>query len=374
MSRAVLTQLIVERALELGFDQVGVIPAQEPPHFAQFQSWLDRGLHGEMGFLSLNQTLRRKPCFLHPRTQSIIVVAMSYCPSGRGEPTLKVARYAWGNEYHKLMRKRLATLGRFIDTELNQTEPTTRAFVDSAPVLERDFANLAGLGWFGKNTNLINQRLGSYFFLGELFVEVELDQVGRSVPDRCGTCSACVEACPTGAIVAPCCVDARRCISYLTIELKSPVDRFLRPMIGENLFGCDICQTVCPWNRKAQPAREPAFELRAELSDLTEIDLLQLSQVTFDRLFANSPLRRATRDRIARNAAIVLGNRRDPDSIPALAGALQSHTSPLVRGHAAWALGQFQDAAAFSELELARITELHRDVLDEIEHTRRNHK
>lgn len=369
-----LTQLVVERALQLGFEQVGVIPAQQPPHFEQFQSWLDKGFHGEMGYLWRNQKLRRQPRSLHQGTQSIIAVAMSYRPSGGVEPILNVARYAWGNDYHQLMRKRLAQLGRFIDSELNNEEPTSRAFVDSAPILERGFAHLAGLGWVGKNTNLINQTLGSTFFLGELFVEAELDAVGHPVPDRCGTCSACVEGCPTGAIVAPHCVDARRCISYLTIELKGSVDPSLREMMGENLFGCDICQTVCPWNRKAQSAKEPAFQLRAEWSQLTEIDLLQLSQPTFDRLFKSSPLRRAKREGLARNAAIVLGNRCDPDSIPGLVGALKSHTSPLVRGHVAWALGRFRDVSAGSELEVARNDEQHPYVLDEIGKSLKNHK
>jgi epoxyqueuosine reductase len=224
--------------------------------------------------------------------------------------------------------------------------------------MERDLAAQAGLGWFGKSTNVIDQSLGSYLFLGELLLGHELDTVVHEAPDRCGRCTACIDLCPTGAILAPYKVDARRCISYLTIELRGPIPRALRSAIGDHLFGCDICQIVCPWNRKARPLHEAAFRPRPEIEGLTAADLLRLSADEFAARFAGSPIRRAGRDGMARNAAVVLGNSGNPRVIPDLVGALRADASPIVRSHAAWALGRMAPASsARLALELARMHE-----------------
>lgn len=359
--------LILERARELGFDGVAIVPLEVPRHLDAFEAWLAQGRHGEMGYMARHRALRADPGELHPGAVSAVVVSMSHSPDPADDGPPGIARYARGADYHRLMRRRLARLGRFAEELLGPGSASPRACVDSAPVLERDLAERAGIGWFGKSANIIDQRLGSYLFLGELFLGHDLPEVSRTAPDRCGRCTLCIDACPTGAIVAPYQVDSRLCISYLTIELRGPIPRRLRAPIGDHLFGCDICQVVCPWNRKAPPLSEAAFRPRETLRGLSAADLLRMTEREFDRVFAGMAVRRAKRATMARNAAVVLGNSGDPRAVPDLVAALRGDPSPLVRGHAAWALGRLGGQPARLALEMARIRESDAWVIEEIE-------
>lgn len=365
-----LASLVLERALELGFDDAAIVPAEEPAHYGALRDWLAAGMHGEMAYMERHAELRRHPSGVLAGARSVVAVSMSHRPEGDDGEAGGVARYARGADYHKLVRKRLAQLGDLVRAELGTSgvpDAETRACVDSAPVLERDLAVRAGLGWFGKSTNVISQRLGSYLFLGELLVTAELPERARPAPDRCGRCTACIEACPTGAIVAPYRVDARRCISYLTIELRGPIPRELRAPMGDHLFGCDICQIVCPWNRKAPPLREAAFRPRPEVAGLSAVALLGMDPARFEVISRGSPMRRTGRDAMARNAAVVLGNSRDERAVPALVAALEGDRSPVVRGHSAWALGRIGGSAARAALAVARGSEVEASVREEIE-------
>jgi epoxyqueuosine reductase len=253
-----------------------------------------------------------------------------------------VARYAQGADYHDVLRQRLNQLLAWVQTECPGCQG--RGVVDTAPLLERDFARRAGLGWFGKNTMLLHKRLGSYFFLGALLLDLELRPDPPYETSHCGTCTACLEACPTQAFPEPGVLDARRCISYLTIELRGPVPPELREPLGDWLFGCDVCQEVCPWNRKAPPGTEPALQPRPDLVALDPAELLGLSEEAFRRRFRGTALTRAKRRGLLRNAALVLGNCGDPAALPALQRALQD-PEPLVREAARWAIRQIDDAA-----------------------------
>jgi epoxyqueuosine reductase len=241
-----------------------------------------------------------------------------------------------------------------------------RAYVDTGPLLERDLARRAGLGWFGKNTMLLHPRIGSYFFLGALMLDLPLRPDPPFTGDHCGTCTRCLDACPTGAFVGPRVLDARRCISYLTIELRGPIPRELRPLVGDWIFGCDICQEVCPWNRKAPVSLEPAFRPRAGFETPELIPMLQMTQEEFSARFKGSPIKRAKRRGLLRNVAVALGNAGDRAAIPALVVALRD-PEPLVRGHAAWALGRLGGAAALSALRATREGEDDPFVIEELE-------
>jgi len=336
-----LTAALKAEAHRLGFALVGVAPAVTPGGLHHFLQWLDAGYAGEMLYLS-----RREEAYQHPRSvlggvRSIVMLGMNYqsaSPAPHDVPA-RVSRYAWGaGDYHDLLRDRL----RQLSACLEQLQPgcLTRGIVDTAPLLERDFARRAGLGWFGKNTLLINKQQGSWFFLAALLVDVELCYDDEHSASHCGTCTRCLEACPTDAFVEPYVLDARKCISYLTIELRGPIPRELRAPVGDWLFGCDVCQEVCPWNHKAPLSGEDVFQPRAEIAACDPIELLSLSEEAFRARFRHSPLGRPKRGGLLRNAAIVLGNRREPRAIPALIRALDDAES-LVRGAAAWALGEY---------------------------------
>jgi epoxyqueuosine reductase len=274
-----------------------------------------------------------------PETQSIVLTGMNYYP-GTFPPTEgsrgRVSRYAWGADYHDVILRKLHQLAEWIDGQLER-RLTYRAYVDTGPLLERELAQRAGLGWMGKNTNLISPKMGSYFFLGELLLDLELEPDAPFAEDRCGTCTACLDACPTGALTAPRTLDARRCISYLTIEQRGAIPEGIRPLIGDWVFGCDVCQEVCPWNgRFARPAREPAFKPVHATLDLVE--MLTLDEDAFRNRFRETPLWRARRAGLLRNAAVVLGNLGDATAVPALERAL-SDPEPVVARHAIWALG-----------------------------------
>ena len=343
---------IKSAAQELGFELVGISPVKLPPHGESFARWLRDGFAGELGYMSRTEALRRDPHELVPWAKSIISVGMNYfTPHGRPKDSNSaegwISRYAWGDDYHDLMKARLEKL---LDTvrALCGEAIEGRAFVDSGPVLERDFAGVAGLGWVGKNTQLISPKRGSWFFLGELFVDLPLDY-DRPMRDRCGQCDLCLKACPTQAFVGPYVLDARRCISYLTIELKGAMPRHLRPLVGNHIFGCDICQEVCPYNVKAQATAEAAFGPRAGLHAPQLIPLLSMTEAQFRERFRGSPILRAKRRGFLRNVAVALGNLKSQEAVPALIAALDD-TEPLVRGHAAWALGEIGGSLAESAL------------------------
>jgi epoxyqueuosine reductase len=328
------------RAHELGFELAGIAPATPADGFDRLRQWLDRGLAGEMDYLRRHAQARRHPSSILANVRSVVMLGMNYYPgSGDGQidpvATGKVARYARGQDYHDVLWERLNRLLEWVQEEI----PTCRGrgVVDTAPLLERDFARRAGLGWFGKNTMLLNKRLGSYFFLGALLLDVELRPDPVHETSHCGTCTACLDACPTQAFVGPGWLDARRCISYLTIEVKGSIPPELREPMGNWVFGCDMCQEVCPWNRKAPPAVERSFRPRPDLDPVDPIELLGLSPEEFRRRFRGTALMRPRRRGLLRNAAIVLGNRGDPAALTALHKAL-TDPEPLVREAAQWAI------------------------------------
>ncbi len=350
--RAALSSRIKEEAQRLGFELAGISPVKLPPHEESFAEWLRQGFAGELGYMERTEHLRRDPHALVPWAVSIVSVGMNYYtdhprPEATNETKGWISRYAWGDDYHELLKQRLDSLLEAIRA-MDDGPIDGRAFVDSGPVLERDFAGVAGLGWIGKNTHLISPKKGSWFFLGELFLSIELDY-DRPMRDRCGKCDLCLKACPTGAFVGPYILDARRCISYLTIELKGWMPRHLRPLVGNHIFGCDICQEVCPYNVKTRPTSEPAYAPRPGLYAPDLIPLLALTEQEFRRHFRGSPILRAKRRGFLRNVAVALGNVGNAEAVPALTGALDDE-EPLVRGHAAWALGRIGTAEAADAL------------------------
>jgi epoxyqueuosine reductase len=342
--RGDLSRAIKAEAQRLGFDLAGIAPAVAPAGFAGFQEWLQRGYAGEMNYLETRREAYSHPQHVLAAARSVILLAMNYRtadppPSGANQG--RVSRYAWGTgDYHDVLRDRLRRLADFIHGR--HPECRTRCVVDTAPLLERDFARLAGLGWFGKNTMLINKRLGSWLFLAALLTDVELEYDAPHETAHCGTCTRCLDACPTDAFVEPYVLDARRCISYLTIELRdAPIPEEYREGVGEWLFGCDICQDVCPWNRKSPPSSEPAFQPSPDLAPTDALHLLSLGEEEFAERFNGTSLARPRRAGLLRNAAIVLGNTGDERAVPVLERAL-ADPERLVREAAAWALGRIR--------------------------------
>ena len=347
---AILAADIKQRARELGFDLVGITTADPPPHAAQFQQWLANGSHGEMGYMAKNADKRVAPTEVLPNARSIVVVAINYftgpaphpvpLPAMRGEGVRrtgegKVARYAWGErDYHDIMAEKLEALVTAL-RELGGSDAKALWYMDTGPIFERDLAQRAGIGFIGKHTNLINRSLGNWLFLGEVLTNLELPADPPERP-RCGTCRRCLDACPTGALVAPYQLDARRCISYLTIELKGAIPVELRSVIGDRVFGCDDCLEICPWNRFARQSSVREFRHR-ELPPLTEF--LSWDEQKFRDFFRGTPIFRTKRRGFLRNVCVVLGNIGEASALPALERAL-SDPEPLVREHAAWAVEQ----------------------------------
>ena len=345
-----LAASIKEWGRELGFDDVGIAEPPLPDDEAHLLRWLQRGYHGGMHYMGRHGVKRARPAQLVPGTQRIIAVRLNYRP-----PHLEsdsevladsarafVARYALGRDYHKLMRKRLQKLAERIQAHIGPFG--YRAFVDSAPVLEKALARNAGLGWIGKNTLILNRQAGSYFVLGELFTDLPLP-TDEPVTAHCGSCRACLDVCPTGAIVGPYQLDARKCISYLTIEHHGSIDEELRPYMGNRIFGCDDCQAVCPWNKFAQPTPEPDFLPREGLDTASLTELFAWDEATYLQRTTGSPLRRLGYERWLRNIAVALGNAADSETaVPALE-ARRHHPSALVREHVDWALGRHSTEA-----------------------------
>jgi len=368
MDRAALTEELKNRAGELGFSLAGVCPAVAPPGAERFDEWLAAGYAGQMRYLGDRREAYHDPRHVLDGARSIVMLAMNYRTAEPAEPRAgegRVSRYAWGDaDYHDVIRERLDQLADF----LLEREPAAkvRGVVDTAPLLEREFAQLAGLGWVGKNTVLINRQEGSWFFLAALLSDLELSYDAPHESDHCGTCRACLDACPTGAFPQPYVLDASRCISYLTIELRDAVPAELRARVGEWLFGCDVCQDVCPWNHRAPLSREAAFAPRAGSNPIELAALFDLDEAAFHERFRHTPLWRPKRRGILRNAAIVLGNRPTPAALPALCRGLND-SEPLVRGACAWALGRNPQPAARDALRRRLEIESEAEVLSEID-------
>lgn len=346
-----LRETIVKRAAELGFAKTGFSTTDLGRHETRLLNWLDNGFHGEMDYMQRHADLRAKPAHLHPGTITIISVCMNYYPEQSAEPwgvinkpeLGYVSRYALGRDYHKLMRKRLQKLADRIEREIGPFG--YRAFVDSAPVMEKGIAEQAGLGWIGKNSNLLNREAGSWFFLGELYTDLPLEPTPTDSTDHCGSCSACIEICPTRAIVQPYIVDARLCISYLTIELRGSIPVELRPLIGNRIYGCDDCQLVCPWNKFLQHTCESDFSPRNDLDQPTLVSLFSWTEKQFLDRTAGSAIRRIGYDCWLRNIAVAMGNApHDQQIIEALESQLPA-ASEMVGEHINWALAQQHGSA-----------------------------
>lgn len=370
----------------MGFDDCRIAPAQPAAHRALFEQWIAAGKHGDMAWLARTPERRTDPTLVLPGAKSVIVLALNYYqggtayPSGQdwerrhvtgsGDPATptasaplpasgkqpqttannrqqpqtpyRIARYAWNNDYHDLIEKKLRSLSDFLTAHGG----TQRPYVDTGPVLERDFASLAGLGWGGKSTMQIHRHLGTWFFLADILTTLELppDSPG---PDHCGTCTRCITACPTQAITAPRSLDARRCISYLTIESKGAIPLEFRRAIGDRIYGCDSCLDACPWNRHAQASHEATFQARASIFEHTLRDFLTLTDETFRALFAKSPIKRIKRPAFLRNVCVALGNTGGPEDLPALEAAAQDENA-LIAEHAAWAIAEIMARAEAS--------------------------
>ncbi|MBY0458058.1 MAG: tRNA epoxyqueuosine(34) reductase QueG [Gemmataceae bacterium] len=352
------------RARDLGFALSGIAPATDADGFARFEAWLDRGFAGEMSYLPKLRAEHRHPRSILEGVRSVLMVGMEYRAGvggqdsafrrdeGEAQPALnpeswpptpaRVAAYAAGPDYHRFIWDRLNALAAWLEAEVQGCE--TEAVADTAPLLERDFARRAGLGWVGKNTMLINTRRGSFFFLGAVLTNLELPADAPATSSHCGTCTACLDACPTRAFPEPFVLDARKCISYLTVELRSDIPVELREPMGNWLYGCDVCQDVCPWNRRAGERGEVAFPHEPELAWLDPAELLGLDADAFRVRFKKTSLFRNRRAGLLRNAALVLGNVGGEHAIPALERAL-SDPEEVVREAAAWALGRIRQRA-----------------------------
>jgi len=343
-----LKQAIKQEAHRLGFILVGVTTPDPPPHWSTYENWLTLGHHGEMAYLGNERArlCRAEPLCIMPECRSILVLGMRYPDpktiplhpelSSRG----RIAAYSWGTDYHTLLPERLEVLADFIKEQVNHSI-SYRIYTDTGPILERDLAQRAGLGWIGKNTCLIAPGIGSYFFLAEILLDIEIPPDPPFETDHCGTCTRCIQACPTGCILPNRTLDARRCISYLTIELKGEIPLVLRPLLGNWIFGCDICQMVCPWNRFASSDVEPQFTSQDIAIQPMLAEEILLSQDMFNHKFRTSPIRRARRRGYLRNIAVAIGNACEPASIPAIE-QIQQDPEPLIRQHARWALEQIK--------------------------------
>lgn len=326
---------IKAQAYALGFDLAGIAKLGPAGTFPEFDRWLERGHGGDMAWLRRDAALRKDTRLPHRGARSAIVVALDY---GGKQPSGTLARYARGRDYHAVMKERLYALLRWVETETG-SRVSGRPYVDTGPILERDLARLAGIGWFGRNTMLINPKQGSFLFLGALFVDLELEPDAPFVEEHCGTCRRCVEACPTQAIMDDGVLAATRCISYLTIEKRGAIPEELRPAIGTLVYGCDICQDVCPWNvRFASEARDPDLTSGSLEASPDPVALLRMDNDGFQRRFGGTAVTRAGRQGLARNAAVALGNRGATGDLEVLVEVLESEEDPVVREHVSWAI------------------------------------
>jgi epoxyqueuosine reductase len=365
--RADRAAIIKAWAREAGFDRAGVAPLGPPEHGTALTAWLERGDQAGMEYMHRRPEARLQPAQILPGGRSAVCVALQYHPltgadEPRGDLWPRVARYARGRDYHDLMIERLRRLGERIESAFPGT--AWQPYVDTGPVLERELAARAGLGAVGKNTNLLHPEAGSWFLLGELFLTLALTP-DDPVADLCGSCTRCLEACPTGALAEPFRLDSRRCISYWTIEHRGDLPPPARELVADWVFGCDICQEVCPCNEAPKPAEHPELALPAMRAELDLAALLLISRDEYVERFRGSPMKRAKREGLRRNAAVAMGNRGDPAYLSPLTRALSS-SEPVVRRHAAWALGRMGSVGRAS-LEAARRAESEPSVVAEIE-------
>ncbi|MEI7684252.1 MAG: tRNA epoxyqueuosine(34) reductase QueG [Planctomycetota bacterium] len=333
-----VAQAIKDLARSIGFDRVGVAAATDADGFERLTEWLARGFAGDMAYMHKHAPARRHPSSVLPGVRSVVMVSLNYRQTTSGGP---IAQYARGLDYHDVLRDRLNRLLKAIQNVY--PEIAGRGVVDTAPLLERDFARRAGLGWFGKNTMLIHPTLGSFFFLGALLLDVDLPVDEPFAKNHCGTCTRCLDACPTDAFPAPGWLDSRRCISYLTIEQRGSIPDEFRSGLGDWAFGCDICQDVCPWNKKAPFAGDPAFAPREDLVAPDLLKLLEITEDEFRRQFRGTALLRTKRVGLVRNVALVLGNLGDRAALPALR-RVSDDPDPILREAAAWAIAKIAAA------------------------------
>ncbi len=342
-----MKEALLAQAQSLGFELCRVAACGPPPHADAFRRWLEEGRAGEMGWLARNADRRTDPQLVLPGARSVVVLALNYLqPAPQAAPQApassqapapqlskgRIARYAWGDDYHDLIEKKLALLDQWLTARGGRQ----RYYVDTGPILERDYAALAGIGWHGKSTMLIHPKLGTWFFLAELLTTLEIAPDQPAV-DRCGNCTRCVTACPTAAITGPQQLDARRCVSYLTIELKGSIPLEMRPLIGDRIYGCDDCLEACPWNRFARSSQEAAFAARPFVHGMALREYLALSAESFRELFKKSPIKRIKRRGFLRNVCVALGNVGTEHDLPALQSAALD-TEPLIAEHAQWAI------------------------------------
>ncbi len=368
-SPADLKQALVQRAREIGFDDCRVAAAQAPSHAQEFRAWLDAGAAAEMDWMARGAEKRHDPQRVLAGARSVIVLAMNYWQGSAemrnadcglrnkeiddrmtesGGPG-RIARYAWGDDYHDVIERKLEQLNDFLETAGGRQ----RHYVDTGPVLERDFAAAAGIGWHGKSTMLLNRTLGTWFFLAEIFTTLDLPADSPQA-EHCGSCTRCIDACPTGAITAPHRLDARRCISYLTIELKGSIPLELRPLVGDRIYGCDDCLEACPWNRFAQTARETAFAARPVLTQMQLRDYLALDELQFREIFRGSPIKRIKRRGLLRNVCVALGNVGSEGDLAALEVAARD-AEALVAEHAVWAIEQIRTRPRVNGKTIAKV-------------------
>ncbi len=331
---------VFQRALQLGFDDCRFTTVLPPSHAPRFQRWLQAGLHGQMDYLARNAHKRIAPALLLAGAKTIITLAASYAPPSAGAAG-RIARYARFGDYHRILGGRLKDLAALLHSLGSGVRSLWH--VDTGPLLERDLAERAGLGFIGKHTNLISRKLGNWIFLAEIITTLELEPDAPE-KNRCGSCRRCIAACPTAAITAPFQLDARRCVSYLTIELKGAIPEALRPMIGNRIFGCDDCLAACPWNRFAREGAIMSPYYRPDMAAPDLIQLLSLDEAAFEQRFAGTPIRRAKRRGLLRNVCVALGNRGDQAALPALERAA-ADAEPLVAEHARWAISRIQAPA-----------------------------
>ncbi|TWT75921.1 Epoxyqueuosine reductase [Posidoniimonas polymericola] len=363
-----LTARLKRQAEQLGFAYAGVCPAVRPPGADHLDDWLEAGYAGQMSYLADRRHAYEHPSHVLDGCRSVMMLAMSYrtvAPANPGPGQARVSRYAWGDaDYHDLIRNRLHRLADALRQEVPEAQ--TRCVVDTAPLLERDFARLAGLGWIGKNTLLLTKPDGSWFFLAALLTDVELDYDAPMEASHCGTCTACLDACPTDAFPQPGVLDASRCISYLTIELRDQVPVELRPGMGDWLFGCDVCQDVCPWNRRSPESPLASFSPQPGANPIELAPLFALDEAGFRQRFRKTPLWRAHRRGLLRSAAIVLGNTQPAGGVELLRTGLHDN-EPIVRGASAWALGQYASDSARAALSERASVETDAGVQTEID-------
>ena len=361
-----LSEQIRRRAREAGFALAGITTAHRAPLADMLRAWLERGMHGTMRYMEDGDGRRADPQLYLPWARALVVVGLNYYTAHALSSSPEhgaISRYAWGRDYHRLVRERLERLRAAIAALAPGCR--TQPFVDTSPVLEKGVAAAAGLGWRGKHTNLLRKQYGSWFFLGGLATDLELEP-DPPARDHCGTCRRCIDVCPTRAIVAPYVLDARLCISYLTIELRGPIPRALRPLVGNRIFGCDDCQDVCPWNRFAQVTHVAGFEPGDGNLNPRLVDLMGLTRSEWNRRFKRTAIRRAHYEGFLRNVAVALGNWGTPAALPALLVRLDD-ASPLVRGHVAWAVGRIGTTEARAALARRLAVEETAWVREEIE-------